>query len=69
MSVTVLNSTFLTALLTSHLQLPYDSRYSSDTKDLLSEAVLNSYELKDKNPEEFTSGEEQPKDLPTFCSG
>lgn len=59
MSVTVLNSTFLTALLTSRLQLPYDSRYSSDTKDLLSEAVLNSYELKDKNPEEFTSGEEQ----------
>ena len=45
--------------LTSHLQLPYDSRYSSDTKDLLSEAVLNSYELKDNNPEEFTSGEEQ----------
>ena len=49
----------LTSVLTSLLQLPHDSRDSSDTKDLLSEAVLNSYELKDKNPEEFTSGEEQ----------
>lgn len=50
---------FLTILLTFSLQFSYDLRYSSDTKDLLSEAAGNLYELKDRSDEQSTSGEEQ----------